>query len=127
MPFTPTPLPRGDGTSNSPHPQIQSRQCPARQWARQDLPRRWGGGDSHQRCPSRGPLLHLRLLFEDMRKETTKAWLMGVMRPEEMEQNCWLPEQEGTFQMSWVSVQSKEGHDQHFLMMHNRKHQRTEV
>ena len=35
---------RGDGTSNSPHPQTQSRQRPARQWARQDLPRRWGGG-----------------------------------------------------------------------------------
>lgn len=86
-----------------------------------------GWGDSHQRRPSRGPLLHLRLLFEDMKKETTKAGLMGVMRPEEMEQNCWLPEQEGTFQMSWVSVQSMEGHDQHFLMMHNTKHQRTEV
>lgn len=24
--------------------------------------------------------------------------------PEEMEQNCRLPEQEGAFQMSWVSV-----------------------
>ena len=62
-----------------------------------------GCGDSHQRRPSTGSLLRLRLLFEDMKKETTKAWLMGVMRPEEMEQNCWLPEQEGTFQMSWVS------------------------
>lgn len=33
-----------------------------------------------------------------------KARLTGVVRPEEMEQNCWLPEQEGTFQMSWVRV-----------------------
>lgn len=24
-----------------------------------------------------------------------------------MEQNCWLPEQEGSFQMSWGSFQTK--------------------
>ena len=34
----------GDGTRDPPHPQIQSWQRAARQWARQDLPRTGGGG-----------------------------------------------------------------------------------
>lgn len=42
MPLTPTPL-HGDGTRDPPHPQIQSWQRAARQWARQDLPRTGGG------------------------------------------------------------------------------------
>lgn len=71
------PLFHGDGTRDPPHPQTQSQQHPASQWARQDLPRRGGGGTQTSAVHPGAASCSLRLLFEDMKKETTKAWLMG--------------------------------------------------
>ena len=79
---------RGDGTGPSPPTDVLALevvQAGPSQTVGAPGPPTEVRGHSEQCHQARSSFPHLRLLFEDTKKKTTKAWLMGVTRPEEME------------------------------------------